>query len=678
VNEFLYVPAGAGRGRIQLSVDSPASTALAFSTARLAGAIGHGGTRAGYRADIDGLRALSITAVIGFHAFPNAIRGGFVGVDVFFVISGFLITSLIVEDLERERFSFARFYERRIRRIFPALLLVLIVTFPLAWVILLPGEFQRLGKHVAGAAGFVSNFLLWGEAGYFDQAAETKPLLHLWSLAIEEQFYLVWPAVLWLAWRRKANALAITVLIGTASFAMNILATSYSGSAAFYSPATRFLGVDDRERACARCRIARVFLEEADRSRERHTGLGRRCRNSCGGVFSENPSVSRMGGAAADDRGLVADRQRPGSGPNRSFLSSRSAVWIGKISYPLYLWHWALLSFAAIAYGGAPSVAGHVLVLGASVILSVLTYALVEKPVRFGPHRRGKAIVLLLLMASVGCLGYLIIASRGFPLRAVAMANESFERDLVVLAGSRTSDDSCPILLGIQPVKREICLSSSDHPKFLILGDSHAMSFNSAVYAGRSKLRTVLLSLTFEEWNTSDCLASAPFDEWLKGGSACAGLLRHAYEVARREGPATVLIVSRYDSQFFRKWSRDIQATFLRYGKHVVYVADLPDFNTQPQRCRRRTLEALPESLAPKPPVHGWHSCSEDIEIFAAKRRNTHYPEFLASLRAADRRVLVFDGMLPFCDERSCAQADDGGVLFIGGGHLNVRAARRY
>src|SRR5260370_40148903 len=156
-----------------------------------------------YRPDIDGLRAVAVLLVVGFHAFPDWVKGGFIGVDIFFVISGFLISTIIFENLERNSFSFIAFYSRRIRRIFPALLVVLIAAFAIGRFTLLPDEYRQLGKHIAGGAGFVANFVLWNESGYFDRAAETKPLPHLWSLGIEEQFYIVFPLLLWLAWQRR-------------------------------------------------------------------------------------------------------------------------------------------------------------------------------------------------------------------------------------------------------------------------------------------------------------------------------------------------------------------------------------------------------------------------------------------------------------------------------------------
>jgi peptidoglycan/LPS O-acetylase OafA/YrhL len=178
-----------------------------------------------HRPDIDGLRAVAVVSVILFHAYPKLAPGGFVGVDVFFVISGFLITSLILNDLNEKRFSAVSFYARRIKRIFPYLILVLASCLALGWLDMLPNEFQLLGNHVFAGAGFWTNFTLNSEAGYFDAAATQKPLLHLWSLAIEEQFYLIWPLLVFLAWkwaRRRVLPVIVSIAIvsgGTQSLA---------------------------------------------------------------------------------------------------------------------------------------------------------------------------------------------------------------------------------------------------------------------------------------------------------------------------------------------------------------------------------------------------------------------------------------------------------------------------
>ena len=175
-----------------------------------------------YCPEIDGLRAVAVTLVVYFHAFPQKLSGGFIGVDIFFVISGFLITKNIQDNLQANIFSFANFYCRRVKRLFPSLLLVLFSSFIFGWYFLTFDEFKQLGGHIGSAAIFVSNFTLWNESGYFDNSGQTKPLLHLWSLAVEEQFYLFWPLVLWWAWKKNLNVILIILSVLIASFIFNI------------------------------------------------------------------------------------------------------------------------------------------------------------------------------------------------------------------------------------------------------------------------------------------------------------------------------------------------------------------------------------------------------------------------------------------------------------------------
>lgn len=186
-----------------------------------------------YRRDIDGLRAIAVLAVLVFHAFPTALPGGFVGVDVFFVISGFLITKVILTNLERGSFTLGDFYVRRVRRIFPALLVVLVACLAFGWKTMLAEDLTQLAKHVFGGATFSSNLLLWKEAGYFDKASEAKPLLHLWSLGIEEQFYLAWPVLMWLAWRQRVSPAILIGLTALASFLLNVAEVRTNPTATF-------------------------------------------------------------------------------------------------------------------------------------------------------------------------------------------------------------------------------------------------------------------------------------------------------------------------------------------------------------------------------------------------------------------------------------------------------------
>src|ERR1019366_3027504 len=191
-----------------------------------------------YRPDIDGLRGIAVVAVVAFHANAKAFGGGFAGVDVFFVISGYLISGMILPQIEAGAFSFTEFYVRRINRIFPSLIAVLLAAFAIGWTVLVPSEFRQLGTHILGGSTFSSNFILWHEAGYFDSA--DKPLLHLWALAVEEQFYLLWPLLAWFAWKREWSMRWTVIALIAISFFSNAWGVEHSlGTAAFYSPVTR-------------------------------------------------------------------------------------------------------------------------------------------------------------------------------------------------------------------------------------------------------------------------------------------------------------------------------------------------------------------------------------------------------------------------------------------------------
>src|ERR1700722_18124823 len=192
-----------------------------------------------YRPDIDGLRAIAVMLVVNFHAFPEAMPGGFIGVDIFFVISGFLITGIIARELDQQRFSLVGFYKRRIRRIFPALIVVLAATLVLGWLWMLPAAYAQLSADVFASGAFFSNIALLLQSGYFDIESGKKPLLHLWSLGIEEQFYLFWPLILMLAARLRLSMLAVAAVIGVASFALNVALIGSDPVATFYLPFPR-------------------------------------------------------------------------------------------------------------------------------------------------------------------------------------------------------------------------------------------------------------------------------------------------------------------------------------------------------------------------------------------------------------------------------------------------------
>jgi len=386
-----------------------------------------------YRPDIDGLRAIAVLAVIGFHAFPTWIRGGFVGVDVFFVISGYLISAILLAGMERGSFRFTQFYIRRIRRIFPALIVVLLACLVAGWLVLFSVEYKALGKHVAGSAAFVSNFVLWNEAGYFDKAAATKPLLHIWSLGIEEQFYIIWPLLLFLVWKSKTATLALLLLLFTFSFTFNVL--SSDRTADFYSPLTRFWEL----MAGAVLAYLSLHWEDLAKIFRKLPRPAFQIINGGAAPASITRDVAAVIGALLIVAAMFTvdeTKKFPGwwallpvagtylmiaSGPhawiNNKLLATRRLVAIGLISYPLYLWHWPLLSFIRIVNGMAPTAAAAALAILLSFVLAWLTYFLVERPLRFGKSAPVKAAGLFIAMAAIGAAGYLIYAESGFAFR---------------------------------------------------------------------------------------------------------------------------------------------------------------------------------------------------------------------------------------------------------------------
>ena len=368
-----------------------------------------------YRPDIDGLRAMAVLAVIAFHGFPEYIAGGFVGVDVFFVISGFLISGIILDETRVEIFSLQGFYARRVRRIFPALLLVLVVSLLAGWWLLLPADLLRLGKQLAASAAFVSNFYLWFQSSYFSPDARTFPLLHLWSLGVEEQFYIVWPLII-IGLRRRPNwTMPAIVLIGISSFCLNVTLID-NHEADFYSPVTRawelMLGA-----SLAWLRRRDDMAPPSKRSADVATIAGLILILGASLLFDQQSSypgwlaLFPTIGASLILWGGVS------SNVASSILSSRALVFVGLISYPLYLWHWPLLVFSE-AFKFAPlTPLERGLVIAVSFILAWLTYEFVESRFRAGRVNKAKIAALSGGMIFVAVAGFAIIDGQGFETR---------------------------------------------------------------------------------------------------------------------------------------------------------------------------------------------------------------------------------------------------------------------
>lgn len=374
-----------------------------------------------YRPDIDGLRAIAVLAVVMFHAFPNVIRGGFIGVDIFFVISGFLISTIIFENLQKGTFSFSNFYARRIKRIFPALILIFVTCLILGWFILIPEEINQLARHIVAGTGFVSNIVMWHEVGYFDNIAETKPLLHLWSLGIEEQFYIIWPLLIWLVWKRNLNLLSLIIIFTFISFSLNIKNIEQDPMGTFYLPLTRawelLCGSILAWHLIKKSKNVPIFKETLknltfyDEQKLSHIysivgilllvyGLWRINKNL---TYPSYWAIIPVLGSIL----IILAGQKAWF--NRKILSNKVLVWFGLISFPLYLWHWPLLSFGYIIYFDTPPQKFRILAIIISVILAWLTVKFIEKPLRLGNYKSTlKVIILSSSMVFVSIISFFI------------------------------------------------------------------------------------------------------------------------------------------------------------------------------------------------------------------------------------------------------------------------------
>lgn len=555
-----------------------------------------------YRRDIDGLRAIAVLAVLFFHAFPQWLHGGFVGVDIFFVISGFLISGIVLGGLQDGNLSLIDFYRRRIRRIFPALLAVLVVVYILGWLVLLPEDYASLGKHIAGGAGFIANLLLWGEAGYFDVAAETKPLLHLWSLGIEEQFYMLWPLFLLLIWRRPKLLLASLAGFFLISFTAGLLILPGNAVAAFYSPLTRFWEL-------ATGGMLAYTLQPAG-TRGQVGGFLVRFRS-----VPVNASAISLLGAALIFAGIfLFNREQPfpgwrpllpclgtllvllagpGAWFNHHLLSRRWMVWIGLISFPLYLWHWPALVFLRLVKVGRPAPIANLAALLVAVLLAWMTMRWIERPLRFGSQANRKTLTLLLGMTLVGGVGIGTWQQGGLP--------ERFPRDLREALENRFDSrqayrNGLCFLDAEQDASAfaEVCTHPADRaekPRLLLWGDSHA----AHLYPGLNEVlgqKMAILQLT-----AGGCpplpdldIAKRPF---------CPGINRYVLEVIANAPPEQVVLAGNWKSH---DWSgiKQTIAQLQRAGvREIRVVGPVPQWHDGLPRRLLATVIANPSREIP-------------------------------------------------------------------------------
>ena len=444
-----------------------------------------------YRADIDGLRAVAVLAVVVHHLQPELVPGGFIGVDVFFVISGFLITKILAQEMAQGRFSFASFYARRARRILPALFAVVLATLAVGWLVLLPSDYEDTLRAAAAAVLSGSNLLFWQERSNYFGALEERhsPLLHTWSLGVEEQFYLVFPLLL-LAWLRLSGRWRMGLLAGAAAASLalaGVLVSRYPNEVFYLLPFRAWELL-----AGAALAVGAVPTVASPRARTA-LRLGGVAAIACSAMTYSDATVFPGFSALLPVLGAAAVIHAGSGGSalqSPVLLASRPMVYIGLVSYSLYLWHWPVIVLAH--YLELPVArAGHgVALLALCFVLASLSYQFIERPLRAPRPGQGRR-----LLGSAAALAGLVIgtlpagiASHGFPGR--------FDPQVVRLDQAR--DVSRPFLHCFErPLEASCRLGAKVPPDTLLWGDSHALLWAPAMEAALARAgRSALLVST--------------------------------------------------------------------------------------------------------------------------------------------------------------------------------------
>jgi len=663
-----------------------------------------------YRPDIDGLRAVAILSVIGYHGFPFWIRGGFIGVDIFFVISGYLISTILYESLRLDAFSFVEFYIRRIKRIFPALLFVLTSCIIFGWFALLADEYKQLAKHITGGVGFVSNYMFWKESSYFDNAADTKPLLHLWSLGIEEQFYILWPLILWSAWKQKFNILTIILSLTIFSFILNIKSVSTDAVAAFYSPQTRFWEL----LAGALLAYFTIFKQNIlsglkikinswlkiishQNQKDKKIDLVSNIQSALGsllivigliriskefhypGLFALLPTLGAILIISAGSHSWI----------NRKILANRVFVWFGLISYPLYLWHWPLLSFARIFGNETPSRSVRISAILISVFLAWLTYRLIENPLRFGKYSSKKAVILTVLMLLLGLGAFDSFKNNRVSGGAAKVESLSRQIGWTIPVSSMEQIENChtmfPERTQLSPKERDdnFCIIAKNKtPNVVFVGDS----LNLSIFPGISKddkMNALVLSASaaapFYNIRTTEFNDSIRMFNYR--------LTNQALDYAIENADIKIVVLSFLNGTDLTDAKNAFKITnienlneknpkhiltaalastlkkLISKKKKVIYILPNPMLNYDIKNC-------LASYRPFKPVGNSKKDCSESYLEYM-NQGGREYREWIYSVLNDFPQVKVIDLAKVLCEKDICWGMKDGKVLYRDRGHLS-------
>ena len=649
-----------------------------------------------YRPDIDGLRAIAVLAVVAFHAFPGWLRGGFTGVDIFFVISGYLISSIIFENLDNKTFTFSDFYSRRITRIFPALITVLVFCYAVGWFVLLADEYQQLGKHIVAGAGFISNFILWQEVGYFDNLAETKPLLHLWSLGVEEQFYIFWPLLLWLYAKKSANWLVPSITVALISFCFNIEKINSDPIAAFYSPQARYWELmvgGILAWATLYKRSLNSLPTKLGWFRDKSHFNSSEALNSLAsllgvvlitfGFFGIHKGLNFPGVWALIP--VIGAALILWAGPNawinRIFLSNKLITWFGLISYPLYLWHWPLLAFGRIYLGEFPNKVIRLGLVLLSIVLAWLTYRFIERPIRFEWKSNFKVIILIICMAATALVAYGTFIYEGLLFRALAKQSLAFQYSEEIPGYITCAMKSDFKKFLPNDIDLNYCVvNKHKSPNAIIIGDSHAEDkFHGLVRTdqqhewmlmGNSNCPPVLGIQLYGEQKA--CKRKFEFIySYLENNPGIKDVAISFYGVYfRRENYSGEEFKNELSKEFFAKesshgaldyWQKSFYAgldlsihKLIANGKRVTLIIDVPEMPASPRDCIRSPHIA----------------CQLDKESVLKSQQDAR--QMIAQLQKSNPKLRVYDPSELLCRDGICSFKLNETILYRDSHHLTL------
>ena len=636
-----------------------------------------------YRAEIDGLRAIAVLPVILFHAGYSAFSGGFVGVDIFFVISGYLITSIILSEMEQGRFSIVNFYERRARRILPALFFVMAATLPFAWMWSIPSEFKDFSKSIVAVMVFASNILFWQTSGYFDTAVDSKPLLHTWSLAVEEQYYVLFPIFLLFAWRLgRRNLSALVLLLVIASLMLAQFLTPAAPDASFYLLPTRGweLGIGA---------LVAIYMGKNDQvnvSKAWSELLGLAGLLLIGAsIFIYDagtpfPSVYTL--APTIGTALIILFCRPATVVGW-LLTRKAMVGVGLVSYSTYLWHQPLFALARQRSAADPGLLTFTALSLASIALGYLSWRFVETPFR-DRKRIGKRQVFVFsavgmtIFLAIGLAGY---QSNGFREREKWDGIEhAFDTQRELGSGNRL----CEKNRIDSPLGPQVCVigDQSKQPDGVLWGDSYA---GALIHGLDAELRRS--GQAFYVVLSDGCIPVEGAWRTRKGAQFNCVESRHRQfvdQLLRQDAIQTVVWIGAFSALLGRKpheeyvidgvpaehtvTKRRIVETLAKFedaGKKVVFIGDTQKF---------------PEFVADYA-IRRYAATDGDIDATVQKVSRTQ-----AALRINQADVLaeaqvhakVIDGLQLFCDSDSCSSHDaDGRLLFIDNNHVSHTGSER-